>query len=137
MPGYDEVDWTKAECVGSPTTLFFIIEEDRKVVEYIGYETTRRICGKCPIWDKCLDYAMKNENYGMWGGLTTKERNALRGAKDSLLRTKAIQELTKYGISKKEIEAIADEYSSDERSVAYELAYYGEDDSISDSRPRD
>jgi len=79
---------------------------------------------------------MKHENYGMWGGLVTKERNALRRRDGSPLRETAITELTKYGISRKEIEAIADEYSSNERSVENEFTNDGEDDSVGDSRPR-
>lgn len=136
MPGYSEVDWTKAECSGAPTSLFYVIEENKWLITTIGYEPTRRICGACPIWDKCLSYAMEHENYGMWGGLVTKERNALRRRDGSPLRETAITELTKYGISRKEIEAIADEYSSNERSVENEFTDDGEDDSVGDSRPR-
>lgn len=45
----------------------------------------KQICRKCPVKDLCLDYAMAaKEEYGIWGGLTTKERYELaRFARDS------------------------------------------------------
>jgi hypothetical protein len=131
MPGYDEIDWAKAACEGAPTSLFYIIEEDKRVINLIGLEPTRRICGSCPIWKDCLSYAMAHESYGMWGGLITKERNALLKRDGSQLRENAIQELTKYGIERKEIEAIADEHTGDERSLANKPTDDREDDSPS------
>jgi WhiB family redox-sensing transcriptional regulator len=128
MPGYDEINWSKAACEGAPTNLFYIIEEDKRVINLVGYEPTRRICGTCPIWKECLNYAMANEGYGMWGGLISKERNALRKRDGSQLRENAIRELTKYGILREEIEAIANEHTDYERSVENEFTYYGEDD---------
>ena len=39
----------------------------------------KEICGKCPIASECLEFAMNtNENYGIWGGLTPRERMKLR-----------------------------------------------------------
>jgi hypothetical protein len=131
MPGYDEINWEEAACEGAPTNLFYIIEEDKRVINLIGLEPTRRICGSCPIWKACLSYAMQNESYGMWGGLISKERNALKKRDGAQLRENAIRELTKYGIERREIEAIADEHTDNERSVENEFTYYGENDSLS------
>lgn len=128
MPRYDEINWSRAACDGAPTNLFYIIEEDKRVINLVGYEPTRRICGTCPIWKECLNYAMANEGYGMWGGLISKERNALRKRDGSTLRENAIRELTKYGILREEIEAIANEHTDYERSVENEFTYYGEND---------
>jgi WhiB family transcriptional regulator, redox-sensing transcriptional regulator len=39
----------------------------------------KAVCRGCPVRAKCLDYAMENgERYGIWGGLSTKEREELR-----------------------------------------------------------
>jgi WhiB family redox-sensing transcriptional regulator len=39
----------------------------------------KRICGLCPIRSACLEYALENdERFGVWGGLSEKERLALR-----------------------------------------------------------
>jgi len=39
----------------------------------------RRVCAACPVRQACLDYAISNRiAYGVWGGLTERERRALR-----------------------------------------------------------
>jgi len=39
----------------------------------------RRVCAACPVRQPCLDYAITNRiAYGVWGGLTERERRALR-----------------------------------------------------------
>ena len=133
MYRYDEINWDKGECNGAPISLFYILEENRKAADWLNPEAIRRICGGCKIWNKCLSYAMGNENYGMWGGLLTKERNALKKRDGAELREQAIQSLLHYGITREEIEKIADEHTSDERSVANKFTDHREDDSPSDS----
>ena len=40
----------------------------------------KRYCGECPVQTECLAFAMKTNQYdGIWGGLTAKERQSLRG----------------------------------------------------------
>jgi WhiB family redox-sensing transcriptional regulator len=44
------------------------------------YSKVRKLCNSCPVKDLCLEYALVNgEEYGMWGGMTPRERQALRG----------------------------------------------------------
>lgn len=39
----------------------------------------KRICGMCEMRSACLDYALTNdERFGVWGGLSEKERLRLR-----------------------------------------------------------
>ena len=39
----------------------------------------RQVCAACPVRQPCLDYAITNRIvYGVWGGLTERERRALR-----------------------------------------------------------
>jgi WhiB family transcriptional regulator, redox-sensing transcriptional regulator len=39
----------------------------------------RQICARCPVRQPCLDYAITNRiTHGIWGGLTERERRALR-----------------------------------------------------------
>jgi WhiB family transcriptional regulator, redox-sensing transcriptional regulator len=39
----------------------------------------RQVCSACPVRQQCLDYAITNRiSYGIWGGLTERERSALR-----------------------------------------------------------
>ncbi len=38
----------------------------------------RQVCAACPVRQPCLDYAITNRiTYGVWGGLTGRERRAL------------------------------------------------------------
>lgn len=45
-------------------------------------ESTRpakRICQSCPVIAECLEYALaNNERFGIWGGLSERERRRLR-----------------------------------------------------------
>ena len=39
----------------------------------------KRVCDACPVQTACLDYAMsKDEKFGIWGGLSERERRRLR-----------------------------------------------------------
>jgi WhiB family transcriptional regulator, redox-sensing transcriptional regulator len=41
----------------------------------------RQVCAGCPVRQPCLDYAITNRiTYGVWGGLTERERRALRSS---------------------------------------------------------
>jgi WhiB family redox-sensing transcriptional regulator len=41
----------------------------------------KRICLSCGVQDRCLDYALTNEeSYGVWGGLSERERHILSRA---------------------------------------------------------
>jgi WhiB family redox-sensing transcriptional regulator len=43
--------------------------------------TAKVYCGRCPIRQLCLDYAITaNENFGVWGGMSPAERRAIRRA---------------------------------------------------------
>lgn len=39
----------------------------------------KRICAQCTVRAECLEYALKNdERFGIWGGLSERERRRLR-----------------------------------------------------------
>ena len=61
-----------AACRGAALNLFF---PERG--ESAG--PARQVCAACPVRQPCLDYAISNRIvYGIWGGLTERERRALR-----------------------------------------------------------
>ena len=40
----------------------------------------KNFCKECPVRVECLTYALKTKQFdGIWGGLTAKERQSLRG----------------------------------------------------------
>lgn len=105
MPQYDEVNWDQAECKGSIyTDLFYTVEEQRSILQYEYINALRSICARCPIWAECLSYAIKNEQYGVWGGMTSVERVSMLDRKRyPNQRARAIAELGRYGISYRQI----------------------------------
>lgn len=69
----DRPEWMEhAACRGVDPDLFFPARgEDQDAV--------KAICAACPVRFDCLDYAMVNsEKFGVWGGLSEKQRRALR-----------------------------------------------------------
>jgi len=62
-------------CQSFPDMMF---EEQDNVESRRTQHIIKQICRECPVKDLCLDYALEaREEYGIWGGLTTKERNEL------------------------------------------------------------
>lgn len=105
MPEYGEVDWDQAACRGTIyTDLFYRIEEQRSLMQYQYINALRSICGGCPIWAQCLSYAFEHESYGVWGGLTSVERVALRNRfRYNNQKARAIKDLAQYGITYSDI----------------------------------
>jgi hypothetical protein len=118
MSKYDDVDWNKGACVGMPTSLFYAYEESKEIKRIITTDLFRDICLTCPIWRECLTYALSNENYGIWGGCTTFERESLKEGFDLPLSVKVIEDFNKRGISVEEIMGAVDEHKNHERGLA-------------------
>ena len=39
----------------------------------------KSVCRQCPVQEECLEYAVNNrEKFGIWGGLSERERRAIR-----------------------------------------------------------
>lgn len=39
----------------------------------------KKVCGSCPVKQQCLEYALSNdERFGIWGGMSERERRRLR-----------------------------------------------------------
>jgi WhiB family redox-sensing transcriptional regulator len=63
-------------CENAPD-MFFIDHSDKLIREKI--RITRTLCGGCPLKTLCLEYALEAEEQdGIWGGLTTPQRNSLK-----------------------------------------------------------
>ena len=102
MSKYSEVKWEKAQCREEEIypDLFYSIEEERSAKAYEYIDALRSVCLSCPIWKACLTYAMENENYGMWGGMTTQERISMRNPDQyPNQRYRALDTFRQYGIT--------------------------------------
>lgn len=66
-----DMDWTEqARCRGVDPDQFFL----RGAVQSRG---ALKICGRCPVQQECLSYAVANDvDFGVWGGLTERQRRA-------------------------------------------------------------
>lgn len=58
-------------CKGKSPDLWFPPIESPNISQF--YAVGRMVCDRCPVWEECLDYG-KDEVFGMWGGLSPKER---------------------------------------------------------------
>jgi len=72
------LDWQLAgACRNEAEELFFgpvgVREERREKSRRI--REAKRVCARCPVWERCRGYALENEEeFGVWGGLSELER---------------------------------------------------------------
>lgn len=62
--------------------IFFPYEEElpngRLVAVYKHQSKAKEICSGCPLVVSCLEYALRNNEAGIWGGMTENQRRGLR-----------------------------------------------------------
>ena len=68
----EEQPWVgRAACRGADPALFFPGPDDDP-------SEALELCGRCPVRQDCLEYALEaRERYGIWGGMTERERRRL------------------------------------------------------------
>lgn len=83
-PDQPSYSWqAEASCRGVDAELFFPPTEEEA-------STAKAICGTCPVRLSCLAFALeRNERFGVWGGLTEKERGRLSPAARDAIRRQA------------------------------------------------
>ncbi len=62
---------TAAACEGQDSELFYA-EGSAAIVR------AKSICANCVVRERCLEWAIKREEFGVWGGTTARERAAIR-----------------------------------------------------------
>ena len=66
--------WKGALCAEIGSEIFFPERHEANMAQI-----AKRICNKCDIKQKCLEYALKDPDLkGVWGGTTSKDRKYLR-----------------------------------------------------------
>ena len=80
-PAPAQAEWRyRAACRGADLDLFFPGRGE-------SAEPARRVCASCPVRQPCLDYALSHGIvHGIWGGLTERDRRALRSRHASAAR---------------------------------------------------
>ncbi len=77
----DEIlEWQESAACRDYDNLLFFGEEGESELERQARETrAKAVCATCPVREPCLEFAMEtNQKYGIWGGLTDKERASLK-----------------------------------------------------------
>jgi len=85
-PGGDiDVGSARAACRNAPAGLFYPKASRESPPQAQARETeAERVCATCPVQTECLSYAVRlQENFGIWGGLTERERHRLAGKRDA------------------------------------------------------
>lgn len=50
----------------------------RKLTYKRDVAAAKRVCQTCPVMEACLADALQHEEFGVWGGLSERERRRLR-----------------------------------------------------------
>jgi WhiB family transcriptional regulator, redox-sensing transcriptional regulator len=75
----------EARCRDLDSALFFSPDGERGPTRRRRERAAKAVCARCPVQEECAAFALANhEPYGVWGGLTETEREALwRGLPNS------------------------------------------------------
>lgn len=85
----DEEWRSLAYCLGKDTNLFYPEIGTKGAAEQT--KNTKTICALCKVSAECLQSAIANdEQFGIWGGLTPKERTRVRRQYSVLTRELAL-----------------------------------------------
>ena len=65
----------RALCSQVDPELFYPLDNDKGGAS----RQAKKVCTDCPVATACLEYALENnEQYGVWGGMSERERRNLR-----------------------------------------------------------
>lgn len=79
------LEWQeRAACKGMDQNIFYGPDAPESTQERVAREEkAKAVCYSCPVRRQCLDYALRhNEVYGIWGGMTERERRNLKSAQE-------------------------------------------------------
>lgn len=91
-------DTTEALCAQTDPEAFFPEGKDHVAIT----RQAKAVCSECTVVEQCLEYALDNAEWGIWGGTTMKERNYLRrhpsrkkAYLEALVRTKGMRDFVR------------------------------------------
>jgi len=65
-------------CRGEDPTLFVGPDGEERADREFREQEAKSICGYCPLIAECLDWALANREYGVWGRTNEEDRKAIR-----------------------------------------------------------
>ena len=84
-----DTNWRqRANCKGSNIDLFYP-EDD------ISFDKALEICKGCPVIKECRDYGLRNERFGVHGGLTPNQKNKERKRLNITINTTIVDSFIK------------------------------------------
>jgi WhiB family transcriptional regulator, redox-sensing transcriptional regulator len=71
--------WTaRALCRGLDPKLFCGTDQETFAFRKAREREAKQVCAVCPVREPCLDYALRYNQHGVWGGTTDEERIQIR-----------------------------------------------------------
>lgn len=120
---YEQVAWDEANCRNADTEIFYMTRDELQQAG-LNQRSVRAMCGRCVIRKDCLSYAMVNEKYGMWGGLTQEERTFVRhGQLTHPMMIGLLRDMAEFNIS---LNSIIEFIGTKKRFVDRDTKYWSE-----------
>jgi WhiB family redox-sensing transcriptional regulator len=66
--------------------LFFALENKQKNPR-LRLKEAKKICADCPVLKECAEHALHHEHYGVWGGMSERERRRVRSERGIVTST--------------------------------------------------
>jgi len=80
FPNYDGTQ----NCARMGVDVFFQDYDSSKTIQEV--RDLKEFCSTCNIVAECMEYAIKHERYGFWGGTTPYERRTIRSKRNIRLQ---------------------------------------------------
>lgn len=88
VPVSETYEWQLlGRCRGMDSAFFFHPEGERGLARAGREARAKQVCRECPVLERCRRHALAaQEPYGVWGGLSESEREAILRKRDRRLR---------------------------------------------------
>jgi WhiB family redox-sensing transcriptional regulator len=84
-PVLESYEWQeRGLCRNMSVEVFFESEGARGSGRELREEAAKRVCRQCPVIRQCREHAIAAEDFGVWGGLTAREREEIRSGVPSV-----------------------------------------------------
>lgn len=85
-------------CQGQPVSWFYPDPRTRGITK--DMRNALNMCSDCIVRWPCAEYALRHEVYGIWGGLTEKDRVQIRARRKIVVKVPGFSEPILFGNNK-------------------------------------